>query len=71
MRCAEPAQRCQEQKLLNAALQLCLPCRNRIVVDVELLGNLSYRSVALLACGRHLALKAGVWFRRARLHRRS
>src|SRR6266851_4116239 len=41
----------------SASLQLCLPCRNLIGVDVEMLGQLSYRSVALDGGKRHLCLK--------------
>src|SRR2546423_8630762 len=51
----------------SAPLQLRLPRRNLIGVDVELLGKLSYRPSPLTAASATFALKAGVWFRRARL----
>jgi hypothetical protein len=51
----------------SAALQLGLPGRDLIGVDIKVLGQLGYRPVALDGGKRTFALKAGVWFRRGRL----
>jgi hypothetical protein len=58
----------RSENLGSSALELRLSCRNLIGMGIKLIGQLSYRSVALHGGKCHLgALKAGVWFRRGRL----
>src|SRR5437660_1552846 len=47
--------------------KLLLPCGDLIWMHVELLSKLRNRPIVLQGGQSHLRLKAGVWFRRARL----
>jgi len=46
--------------------KLCFPLRDLVDVHVELLRQLDQRLLALQGSQRHLALNAGLWFRRTR-----
>jgi hypothetical protein len=62
-RCPAP----RSENIGGAALKLRFPSRNLIGVNVEMLGQLGYRPIALDGGSATFALKAGEWFRRGRL----
>src|SRR5713101_2752521 len=64
-RCPAP----RSENIGGAALKLRFPSRNLIGVDVEMLGQLGYRPIALDGCQRHLRLEGrGVVPARSSVH---